>query len=121
MSTSRETNGTLAHPTRRPLIALFTVVVGSLLAALAAAPAAHADSGDHLGVAAPAIAASASPSAATRTVTQAHPSGVHTDGYVAGVYFNYDDCEGAGYSGLIYGWWSQFDCYYGGLWYLYVD
>ncbi len=47
MSTSQETNGTLAHPARRPLIALVAIVAGSLLAALAAAPAAHADSGDH--------------------------------------------------------------------------
>lgn len=120
MSTSQK-NGTLAHPARRPLIALFAIVVGSLLAALAAAPAAHADSGDHHMVAAPAIATSAGPSTATPALTQAHPSGVHPDGYVAGVYFNYDDCEGAGYLGLTYGWWSQFGCYYGGLWYLYVD
>lgn len=64
MFTSPETNGRLAHPARRALVALFAVVVGSLLAALAAAPAAHADSG-HPRVGAHAVAASAFRPAAT--------------------------------------------------------
>jgi hypothetical protein len=67
MFTSPETNGRLAHPARRALVALFAVVVGSLLAAFVAAPAAHADSGDRPGVAAPAVAASAFRRAATLT------------------------------------------------------
>jgi hypothetical protein len=59
MLTSRETNDTRTHPARRLLIALFAVVV-SLMAALAAAPAAHAGSGHHPDLTAPAVAASGS-------------------------------------------------------------
>jgi len=64
----------LAHTARKALVALFAVVVGSLPAALAAAPAAHADSGERPGVAAAAVAASASRPAATPTT----PAGAGT-------------------------------------------